>query len=647
MEKWTLTAHLKASVHSNFRNLCEVSSQQENKHLSQKSIVDSEASVQKVYKTILEHFNPFSISSCDKVPLKNICSGHVVKMEYRDEVLNARKIGKEATEKFVRDRIVEQSIPFLETIKKLNLHTFAAENKKLKISRKSEPLIILKDHQRLFSKLLTVSTSRQIDLKDVLSHELSALPLSLFHPTGEMRKTNKSQLLKELENMTTSTETLVNENKEKSATIIDFMALVQSLNKSGLQTFDQLTARLESSILSNRKESNILVLVPDRYDLQDSIKSDERARRQTSEEVPVVDIVNGSLKLPKDLATYLSSSKNKTNLINYTYTKWESTMQEKLLPNQSIYLARLDGSTVRVTREETNTTELVSDHEEADSKMFVYCQYLTREYDLNQIVIHSPDTDVAVICCYQYATTLLSLQNFWFKTGVGKNIRYIAIHDITSSLGPNVCKLLPAFHSITGCDSVSSFSGVGKKSAFIILRKNVHEFKDLEMFGDSPVLSLEDDSVVACIRFVCLLYNKSPDVYDINHLRYKLFTQRSMSGEKLPPTLDALTLHLRRANYQCYIWKSSCVPLLSLPSPDGNGWIKSENGLQHDRMTKKAVPDAIAELARCTCKKGCKTNLCCCRKASLVCTDACQCQDGEECQNSETLENSSDDEDDY
>ena len=38
----------------------------------------------------------------------------------------------------------------------------------------------------------------------------------------------------------------------------------------------------------------------------------------------------------------------------------------------------------------------VSDHEEADIEMFVYCQYVMMEFDLSQIVILSPDTDVAV-----------------------------------------------------------------------------------------------------------------------------------------------------------------------------------------------------------------------------------------------------------
>ena len=88
-------------------------------------------------------------------------------------------------------------------------------------------------------------------------------------------------------------------------------------------------------------------------------------------------------------------------------------------------------------------------------------------------------------------------------------------------------------------------------------------------------------------------------MYDVNYVRYKLFTQRNLSGEKLPPTLDSLTLHLHRANYQCFIWKSACVPVLSLPGPVGNGWIKSNDMLEQEKMLNEAVPEAIVELVRC------------------------------------------------
>ena len=45
----------------------------------------------------------------------------------------------------------------------MNLYTFHFGNKKLKINKKSEPRITLKEHQ-LFSRLLTVGAVYQLDL---------------------------------------------------------------------------------------------------------------------------------------------------------------------------------------------------------------------------------------------------------------------------------------------------------------------------------------------------------------------------------------------------------------------------------------------------------------------------------------------------
>ena len=165
---------------------------------------------------------------------------------------------------------------------------------------------------------------------------------------------------------------------------------------------------------------------------------------------------------------------------------------------------------MKITSEEITVIDLICNHEEADSKMFVYCHFALTENMLQRIIICSPDTDVAVICCYQFVTSL-SVEQLWFKTGVGKALRYIPVHEVSNSLGLEICKLLPAFHSVTGYDSVSSLCGIGKKSAFNVLKSNVDELTDMQCFGDSPVLNLEDDFVVFCIRFICMLYDKSTE----------------------------------------------------------------------------------------------------------------------------------------
>jgi len=236
------------------------------------------------------------------------------------------------------------------------------------------------------------------------------------------------------------------------------------------------------------------------------------------------------------------------------------------------------------------------------------------------------------------------MKEIWVKTGTGNNQRYIPIHNISNSLGIEICKMLPAFHAITGCDSVASFFSIGKKKAFGIFREIIDDISNLTYFGDTPVLPLSHDSVVAAIQLVCRLYENSSTNVDINLMRYKLFTQKGISGPRLPPTLDALTLHLQRANYQSFIWKSSCCPILALPSPIGNGWKRTGNdSIEQERMTADAVPDAVAEFTRCKCKKGCKSNSCSCRRNKLLCSEACLCTNSEDCENNEYIDNDDDD----
>ena len=264
-------------------------------------------------------------------------------------------------------------------------------------------------------------------------------------------------------------------------------------------------------------------------------------------------ISNDLQKLPNKFQAYLGNSTNKINLVNYVFEKWKTAFSESLCNNQLILMANLDGTVTRCTYNQFTTLDWTCDHEEADSKMFVFCKHLLEQYHVKRIIICSPDNDVAVICCYHHITTLSTLDTLWFKTRTGNKRGYITIHESTTSLGSSICRILPALHCITGCDSVSSFSGIGKKSGLSVLKSNIDQLVEMFEFGESSELMLQEPVVEACIKFVCLLYDKKSTLIDINALRHKLFTQKNISGDKLPPILDALVLHLRRANYQCHI----------------------------------------------------------------------------------------------
>ena len=192
VEKWTLTSHLRATVHSNFKEICGMTQINQEKELTSKAIATSDKCVKSIVEVIDDQFvNPFTFSNTEKTVLINIVSGSVVKEELRSDILNAKAIGKKAADEYIQTRIIERTTPFWDPIKKLNISTFATGDIPIKLYRKNEAAITLKGHHNLFLRLITVSASRQIDLKSVLSYELAAVPLSLFHPTGEMQDNQK------------------------------------------------------------------------------------------------------------------------------------------------------------------------------------------------------------------------------------------------------------------------------------------------------------------------------------------------------------------------------------------------------------------------------------------------------------------------
>ena len=103
-----------------------------------------------------------------------------------------------------------------------------------------------------------------------------------------------------------------------------------------------------------------------------------------------------------------------------------------------------------------------------------------------RIVIQSPDTDVAVLSVAHFED--LCCQELWFKTGIKDRQRYIPVHSILSSLARPLCNWLLPFHALTGCDSTSAFSGIGKKKAWKVMLRNEQIQRDLSSLGGSPAI---------------------------------------------------------------------------------------------------------------------------------------------------------------
>ena len=103
----------------------------------------------------------------------------------------------------------------------------------------------------LFGRLLAVSKQRDLNLEQVLSHELAPVPHSLFNDDGTMRKTTKADLANTLESNCDEFQVLAVSNDNHFA-IIDGMALLQALDESSLTHLMTGTCRdAENSVTAN------------------------------------------------------------------------------------------------------------------------------------------------------------------------------------------------------------------------------------------------------------------------------------------------------------------------------------------------------------------------------------------------------------
>ncbi|KAG1696500.1 Phosphatidylinositol N-acetylglucosaminyltransferase subunit H [Nymphon striatum] len=94
--------------------------------------------------------------------------------------------------------------------------------------------------------------------------------------------------------------------------------------------------------------------------------------------------------------------------------------------------------------------------------------------------------------------------------------RFIPIHITGDELGHMFCQSLPSAHALTGCDSTNAFFGVGKKTVFTTLQKQIDSgaVDGLADFGDP-------DWIEAARKLVLGLHgNKGRKCATLNELCY-------------------------------------------------------------------------------------------------------------------------------
>ena len=473
--------------------------------------------IQNLAVTISEMGNPFTDDSPELIALDTRdCANESVVTTVR----TIEDIGSARYKEYVQKVITDKKVSINDPIKKNSLPLFKRQTPLLR-SKTSEELSALKNDRNLFSRLYIASQHRDGNLEDFFKHENQPYPPSLSQ-FGRMRFGKKSDLLKCLEVSTQQSPPSTYDVK-----IFDGAAIVHALLPGTAITFSQYADKVFLSFLKTELSlSSRIDVVWDAY-RSDSLKEATREKRGKGKRKKVGE----STKLPRNWQNFLLDSLNKEEL----FALLSKRIGSFECPTEGKKIFITSGENVMSCGERVMQS---CNHEEADTRMIVHIVDALKD-GAKSIFVRTVDTDVIVILVgHFHQLTVYGPLDIWVGFGMGKNYRCYHINDICRQLGEKKANALPLFHAFTGCDTTSSFSGRGKKTAWEAWKCYPEATDAFLYMKENPFDTIEITSphFKTFERLTVLMYDKSSSTLSVNESRRALFTKQNRNLEHIPPT---------------------------------------------------------------------------------------------------------------
>ena len=90
--------------------------------------------------------------------------------------------------------------------------------------------------------------------------------------------------------------------------------------------------------------------------------------------------------------------------------------------------------------------------------------FCTWQMRYRKLLVRTVDTGVVVVAIATLKRT--KPDELWVALGTGGHFRFIPTNEVAEAVGPRKSATLQMFHALTVCDTVSSFAGIGKKTAW-------------------------------------------------------------------------------------------------------------------------------------------------------------------------------------
>jgi len=527
-------------------------------------------------------------------------------------VQNAVVIGNKQKQSF------EKSLPsgFYGPISK-QVVTMNAAKRSVKVGGKD-----VYDVNLIYSRVLGLQQSRDIDLADILRHELSPLPTSLFKETGELRiATGKSSLKQKLK------VTVSGRHVHKPDTVVvDGCAILWCVHWPCNALVKDFVNNFCTHIIQRTTTADVY-LVFDRY-FDYSIKSGTRSSR-SGQQASRRHQLGLSSPLPSQKVT-LTVTSNKEQLIDLICSELLEKRHE-VAPEHMLVVTGKDPVPMEIMCDLFMARpDLLTNHEEADVIMIQQVARLARS-GAKAVTVVSDDTDVFILLLHFYAELGLTCSLVMEATGSDRTLIDI---PATVKKHAEIVPDLLAMHCLSGCDTVGQMYGIGKGTAL----KAVTAGNTLRKLGCTE--SSMSDVTAEATQFVghCFGTNKN----NLSDMRVEIWSKK-MSKKRvtaapelktLPPTSEAFLQNVYRAHFQAGIWRSAAAS--HPPDMDATeyGWSKDSASRTLMPVTMASgvelAPPNVLEMIKCGCasEEPCRNAHCKCNAAHLPCTFFCACRSG-------------------
>ena len=262
--------------------------------------------------------------------------------------------------------------------------------------------------------------------------------------------------------------------------------------------------------------------------------------------------------------------------------------------------------------------------EEADQRLVRHTLNLIHNGYTN-ILVRTIDTDVLVLLISQIGrveSNDVDIHAYLINSEI-----YYGIWAIIQELESNICRALPFFYALSGCDTVSSFYGKGTCKAYNVWLKSSQKDDLTEVFiqlGET-LAEVTPNMMNVLESYVLGLYGSKHTTLGAARLD-KLNKSTANDLRSLPPSKEALHQHVLRASYQAgYLWWQSAEELKT-PDPEQWGWKLDSMGVLFQPLwTTAHSSDTVKDFTMIrSCQTGkCKT--CKCAGNNLSCLSMCGC----------------------